>query len=160
VSGAGTGNCHLPLFPNHLRWLNSHPPDWAGCVRSHLRRDCACSEGQVQRRGRREDLRREFSGFANAIPAEALDAVPGDKTDNRILECAVATGSGTIVTGDRHLLSLGSLRGTRRGRSGRGLAPRARRQPSNISRRHSRLFSDCLQLPATFPDASSRKPAS
>jgi predicted nucleic acid-binding protein len=43
---------------------------------------------------------------------ETLDVVPGDKTDNSIVECAVAAGSDVIVTGDRHLLSLGSFRGT------------------------------------------------
>ena len=31
----------------------------------------------------------------------------------RILECAVAGGSETVVTGDVHLLSLGSFRGMR-----------------------------------------------
>jgi hypothetical protein len=33
--------------------------------------------------------------------------------DNRILKCAVAAGSGTVVTGDQHLFSLGNLRGIR-----------------------------------------------
>jgi predicted nucleic acid-binding protein len=39
--------------------------------------------------------------------------VPSDKTDNRILECAVAADSEAVVTGDRHLLSLGSVSGIR-----------------------------------------------
>ena len=69
------------------------------------------------------DLRQELLGFAKHVtPAEALDAVPGDKTDNRILECAVAAGSGTVVTGDRHLLSLGNFRGIRIQRVGEFLA--------------------------------------
>ena len=34
-----------------------------------------------------------------------------DPTDNRLLECAVAAGSHVLVTGDRHLLALGSFRG-------------------------------------------------
>jgi putative PIN family toxin of toxin-antitoxin system len=60
------------------------------------------------------DLRQELLGFAKHVtPAEALDAVPRDDTDNRILECAVAAGSGTVVTGDQHLLSLGNFRGIR-----------------------------------------------
>ena len=42
---------------------------------------------------------------------EQVDAVPHDPTDNKILECAVATGSDVIVSGDAHLLGLGSFRG-------------------------------------------------
>lgn len=34
-----------------------------------------------------------------------------DEPDNRILECAVAAGASAIVTGDRHLLALGSYEG-------------------------------------------------
>ena len=69
------------------------------------------------------DLRRELLGFAKHVtPAEALDAVPRDETDNRILECAVAAGSGTVVTGDQHLLSLGNFRGIRIQRVGEFLA--------------------------------------
>jgi hypothetical protein len=34
-----------------------------------------------------------------------------DDPDNRILECGVAAGADLIVTGDRHLLRLGSFRG-------------------------------------------------
>ena len=69
------------------------------------------------------ELRRELLRFAKHVtPAEVLDAVPGDKTDNRILECAVAAGSGTVVTGDGHLLSLGSFRGIRIQRVGGFLA--------------------------------------
>ena len=60
------------------------------------------------------DFGRELLGFARHVtPKEALDAVPSDKTDNRILECAVAADSEAVVTGDRHLLSLGSVRGIR-----------------------------------------------
>jgi uncharacterized protein len=44
-------------------------------------------------------------------PTETIDAVRGDPDDNRILECAVAAGSEIIVTGDSHLLQLGSFRG-------------------------------------------------
>jgi putative PIN family toxin of toxin-antitoxin system len=44
-------------------------------------------------------------------PTETLDVVKADPTDNRILECAVASDSETLVTGDAHLLSLGSFRG-------------------------------------------------
>ena len=44
-------------------------------------------------------------------PTEILDVVKADRTDDRILECAVAAGSQVIVTGDKHLLVLGSFRG-------------------------------------------------
>lgn len=44
-------------------------------------------------------------------PTEALDVVPADPTDNRILECAVAAGSDVIVSGDLHLLKLKEFRG-------------------------------------------------
>lgn len=39
-------------------------------------------------------------------------AILDDEPDNRILECAVASGASAIVTGDRHLLSLKSHEGT------------------------------------------------
>jgi uncharacterized protein len=35
-----------------------------------------------------------------------------DTDDNRIVECAAAARSDYLVTGDRHLLKLGSYRGT------------------------------------------------
>lgn len=44
-------------------------------------------------------------------PTEQVDAVPDDPTDNKILVCAVAAGSDVIVSGDAHLLGLGSFRG-------------------------------------------------
>ena len=56
----------------------------------------------------------ELHGFTKRVePTETLDVVPGDKTDNRIVECAVVAAADTIVTGDQHLLSLGSFRGIR-----------------------------------------------
>ena len=42
---------------------------------------------------------------------ETLDVVKDDASDNRIVECAVAAGSDVIVSGDKHLLALGSFRG-------------------------------------------------
>ena len=62
-----------------------------------------------------EDLqafRDEILGFATLVtPVETIDAVQADPTDNRILECAVAGASETIVTGDDDLLRLGNFRG-------------------------------------------------
>lgn len=43
------------------------------------------------------------------VPTRSVSAVEADETDNRILECAQAAGSGYVVTGDKHLLNLGSF---------------------------------------------------
>lgn len=42
-------------------------------------------------------------------PGFELNAVPDDPDDNRVLECAVAGKANSIVSGDRHLLRLGSF---------------------------------------------------
>jgi putative PIN family toxin of toxin-antitoxin system len=39
-------------------------------------------------------------------PAKGLDVVKADESDNRYIECAVASGAQYIVTGDDHLLEL------------------------------------------------------
>jgi putative PIN family toxin of toxin-antitoxin system len=45
-------------------------------------------------------------------PAERVDVIKEDPTDNRILECALAADAEFLVTGDKkHLLPLGSFRG-------------------------------------------------
>ncbi len=45
-------------------------------------------------------------------PAEPVDVIEEDPTDNRILECALAAEAEFLVTGDKkHLLPLGTLRG-------------------------------------------------
>ena len=44
-------------------------------------------------------------------PTESIEAVDADPSDDRILECAAAADAEVIVTGDRHLLGLGSFRG-------------------------------------------------
>jgi putative PIN family toxin of toxin-antitoxin system len=46
-----------------------------------------------------------------ARPTQTIDAVPDDPDDNRVLECAVAANSRYVVTGDNHLLRLGSFAG-------------------------------------------------
>lgn len=43
-------------------------------------------------------------------PVERVDAVKADPQDNKILECAAASRSDYIVTGDRHLPALHSFR--------------------------------------------------
>jgi putative PIN family toxin of toxin-antitoxin system len=60
------------------------------------------------------EYRQEVTRFAiHVTPTEKLDVVPGDATDNKILECAVAAKAVAVVTGDAHLLSLGAFRGIR-----------------------------------------------
>ena len=45
-------------------------------------------------------------------PTQMLDIIKADPSDNRILECAAAAKSDSIVTGDkRHILPLGSYGG-------------------------------------------------
>jgi putative PIN family toxin of toxin-antitoxin system len=69
----------------------------------------------ADRFGWNEDLFRELLNPILAIaemaePAFVLDAVD-DPDDNRILECAVESKSDVIVTGDDHLLRLGTFQG-------------------------------------------------
>ncbi len=42
------------------------------------------------------------------VPRSKVKAVIGDPDDNRILECALAARADCVVSGDRHLLRLGS----------------------------------------------------
>ncbi len=44
-------------------------------------------------------------------PTEQLMVVQSDPDDNKILECAVAAASDTVVSGDSDLLDMGSFRG-------------------------------------------------
>ncbi len=46
-------------------------------------------------------------------PVQTLSVITEDPTDDRILECAIAANAGYIVTGDHHLLRLGSYGGIR-----------------------------------------------
>jgi putative PIN family toxin of toxin-antitoxin system len=45
------------------------------------------------------------------IPRRRVNAVKEDPDDNRILECALAAGADTIVSGDGHLLRLTAFEG-------------------------------------------------
>jgi putative PIN family toxin of toxin-antitoxin system len=61
-----------------------------------------------------QEARRQFALFARHVaPADVVHAVTDDPDDNAVLECAAAAGSAYIVSGDRHLLQLGSFRGVR-----------------------------------------------
>ena len=44
-------------------------------------------------------------------PAEVLDVVQEDESDNRYLECAIEGKAQYVVSGDQHLLKLGEYKG-------------------------------------------------
>jgi putative PIN family toxin of toxin-antitoxin system len=46
-------------------------------------------------------------------PKLKLHIIEEDPEDNKILECALASGADIIISGDRHLLKLGKFRKTR-----------------------------------------------
>jgi uncharacterized protein len=48
-----------------------------------------------------------------AEPTITLKVIANDPDDDRVLECAIASGADFVVSGDRHLLRLGSFRGIR-----------------------------------------------
>jgi len=55
-------------------------------------------------------IEKQIRSFTHYVmPQETVDLVKEDPTDNRILECAAAAGSECVVTGDNHLLKLGSF---------------------------------------------------
>ena len=47
----------------------------------------------------------------HVTPERQIDAVKPDPSDNRIIECAVAAKSDYLVSGDKHLLRLGTFEG-------------------------------------------------
>jgi putative PIN family toxin of toxin-antitoxin system len=59
-----------------------------------------------------QDAREMIASFTTMVePSQRLDVVKEDPTDNRILECALASGSRCVVTGDRHLRRIGRHQG-------------------------------------------------
>ena len=59
------------------------------------------------------DAQQEIRSFVHLVaPVETLTVVLADPDDDRILECAASAQSDYLVTGDKHLLRLGSYRGT------------------------------------------------
>jgi len=53
----------------------------------------------------------EIASLAESVePKEQVTLITEDPDDDRILECALASGADAIVSGDGHLLSLGSFR--------------------------------------------------
>lgn len=64
--------------------------------------------------GRSEEAVRQVARLGNLVePMETLAAISEDPADDRILEAATAGAVNHIVSGDRHLLRLGSFRGIR-----------------------------------------------
>jgi putative PIN family toxin of toxin-antitoxin system len=61
-----------------------------------------------------KDLLRILQANTTAVePKVKLHVVNQDAADNKILECALAAGVDVIVTGDKHLLSLGKFKRTK-----------------------------------------------
>jgi len=56
---------------------------------------------------------RHVAAVATIVRPELRLDVLTDEPDNRILECALGAGAETIVTGDRHLLTLESYQGVK-----------------------------------------------
>jgi len=57
-------------------------------------------------------IRKKLEANADTVgPTVTINAVAEDPDDNRVLECAVEGHSDYIVSGDRHLLKLGSFQG-------------------------------------------------
>jgi predicted nucleic acid-binding protein len=55
---------------------------------------------------------RQIAGFAEHVePKQRIDMIVYDPTDNRILECAVTSGSDYLVSGDHPLLKVGQYQG-------------------------------------------------
>ena len=59
-----------------------------------------------------EKIQLKLKGATQLVePAEQIAFIREDPDDDRVLECAVAAKANCIVSGDRHLLKLGSFRG-------------------------------------------------
>ena len=53
----------------------------------------------------------EYASIASWIePSEHFNVVVDDPSDNHFIDCAVAAKADYLITGDRHLLSLGTFR--------------------------------------------------
>jgi putative PIN family toxin of toxin-antitoxin system len=64
------------------------------------------SDGEI------EEVISRVRRFATLVETrEAIDAVAADPDDNRVLACPVEAGARTVVSGDKHLRTLGEYRG-------------------------------------------------
>ncbi len=73
-------------------------------AQARIRRHLAWSEAE-----RGEFLENVASAARVVMPEVELDVIEDDPDDNRVLEAAVAGAAGHIVTGDGHLLALGTF---------------------------------------------------
>jgi putative PIN family toxin of toxin-antitoxin system len=59
-------------------------------------------------RGSVEEALEFYAAFTVAVtPVAVPRAVPGDRDDDQVIAAAIAAGADIVVSGDRHLLSLG-----------------------------------------------------
>lgn len=59
-----------------------------------------------------DDLMADYAGFATLTPGKRrVKAILEDPSDNIYLDCALEGGADFIVSGDKHLLGLGTFRG-------------------------------------------------
>lgn len=66
-----------------------------------LKRDFAFSDEEVK-----EIMEKNKSFLTIVVPDEKIDIVVEDADDNKIIECAIASGSKYIITYDPHLLKV------------------------------------------------------
>ena len=62
---------------------------------------------------KKEALRHIEANSTTVKPKIKVNIIQEDAQDNKILECALASGAVIIVSGDKHLLELGKFRKTR-----------------------------------------------
>uniref|UniRef100_A0A7C2IV46 Putative toxin-antitoxin system toxin component, PIN family n=1 Tax=Ammonifex degensii TaxID=42838 RepID=A0A7C2IV46_9THEO len=64
------------------------------------------SAGSAEERAKILEALLGLENTVTVLPKRPVDAVAEDPADNRVLECAEASGAGCVVSGDRHLLAL------------------------------------------------------
>ena len=93
----------------------------AGTIRMAVSNSILDEVARVLRREKfgwpEEEIRRALSQidrFSDLVDSpQRIDVIKDDPTDNRILECAAASSSDYLVSGDNHLLALGQYEGVR-----------------------------------------------
>ena len=66
---------------------------------------------QLLQMAQNSEIQVAISDAIRLSPTQVLDVVTDDPDDNRIVECAVASGSDCIVSGDKDLLRMGEYTG-------------------------------------------------
>jgi putative PIN family toxin of toxin-antitoxin system len=99
--------------PKHLLDLAADGQVDLAISEAILEENASRPERQVPPHGRRTQRDRQAApGHRRTVtPTESINAVAADPSDNRVLECAVAADAEVILSGDKHLLALGSFRG-------------------------------------------------